>query len=449
MYRYCLFASILTIFLASSTTLSAQQTMTLQECISYAKQNNPRIKRAEVGIRQADLFLRQAELSRWPNLNASTNYGLGFGRAANADGVTVNAQTTQSQSMSINAGVVLWNGGRTNRTIEREELSLKWAELNMEGSADQVVLDVSANYLNVLLALEEQKRASEQVQISIADLERSQVLADAGTIPEGNLRELEAQIATDSLVLIQADNGVSLAYLGLRLAMQADENTEININIPTEDQIDAMLMEEDWDANEIFRWAAKNLPQYAALDIGLRAAEQDIHVNRAALYPTLSAGAGLSTNWFTLANDSLDIFPSYGTQIDNNFGQSIGLSLNIPIWNNNTARANIDFAEMELETQEYLAKESFNELRQLIEQAIADARASASQYRSTLRLVEARENALDFAEKRYTSGQGISFEFNSARNALAQAESQLLSAKYNYIFAKLTLEFYQGRPLEF
>jgi outer membrane protein len=40
-------------------------------------------------------------------------------------------------------------------------------------------------------------------------------------------------------------------------------------------------------------------------------------------------------------------------------------------------------------------------------------------------------------------------DYNTAKNKMAKAQSDLLQAKYEYVFKAKVLDFYQGKPLKF
>jgi len=424
----------------------SQSVWTLEQCLDYALENNLDVRLAGIGVEQADITLQQRRLNRLPNVTGSGYYGLAFGRFTNPDNLTIDASRSQSNSFSLNGNLPIFQGFGLVRSIRSAEDQRGLAETDQKAAEDQVRINVLQAYLQVLLALEDERRREVQIEVSRDNLSNSKRLAQAGVIPEGNLRELEAQVATDELGVIQAANNIVLAYLQLQLVMQAEEGVDFVVQVPDPAAMDALLAAEDWDASAIYRYAAGTLPAVTRNLMAEQLAQDNIELARSDLYPSLGLTGGASTSWFT-EKAVADFLPSYGDQLDNNFGQFVGIGLNVPIFTNGLVRANIRNAELLLDQQKISSERDLNTLRQTIEQSVADAKAAASSYQAASKVVEARKLALDFAQKRFEAGQAPSFELNNARNLLIAAEADLLTAKYNYLLASKVLDFYQGRPL--
>lgn len=441
----------------STASLSAQtgapdqsaEAWDLKRCIDYALEHSLSVELGEIGMEQANVDLRQSRLAQYPNISANSSYGIGFGRATNQDNQIISASRTQSANLSLNGGMTLYSGGVIRNGIRLSESAAELAKMDRDAAQNGVMLDVAQAYIGVLLAEEDLNRLQAQISVSQQNLANSQKLADAGVIPEGNLRDLEAQIASDEFALVNAQNGVAIAYLSLRLAMMVEQGTIFRVAQPDEGMMDALLVEQDYNTEQIFQYAAKNLPSYAGNALNERIAELGINIARAGFFPTLGLGGGASTQWFTINGAAGDFIPPLGTQLDNNFGQNVGLNLNIPIFSNGSNKAAVRGAELDLQRTKVANAQELNTLRQLVQQAVADAQNNAATYRSARKLLEARVLAADFAQKRFEAGQAPALDLNNARNLVIQAQASLLQAKYNYLLAVKVLDFYQGRPLHF
>ncbi len=460
MYRKLLFFTLLVSGLAFATSAQSignaevpamessenEPVWSLEKCLNYALEHNLDVRLAGIGVEQADVTLQQRRLNRLPNVTGNAYYGLAFGRFTNPDNLTIDASRSQSNSFGLNGNLPIFQGFGLMRSIRSAIDQRGLAETDQKAAEDQVRINVLQAYLQVLLALEDERRREVQIEVSRDNLSNSARLAKAGVIPEGNLRELEAQVATDELGVIQASNNIVLAYLQLRLVMQAGEEADFVVQGPDPAATDALLAVEDWDASAIYRYASGTLPAVTRNLMAEQLAKDNIDLARSDLYPSLGLSGGASTSWFT-EKAVADFLPSYSNQLDDNFGQFVGLGLNVPIFTNGLVRANIRNAELLLDQQKISSERDLNTLRQTIEQSVADAKAAASSYQASSKVVEARKLALEFAQKRFEAGQAPSFELNNARNLLIAAEADLLTAKYNYLLASKVLDFYQGRPL--
>jgi outer membrane protein len=437
----------LAVLAAWAFPLRAQENWSLDRCIQYALEHNLDVQLAGVGVDQADLNLQQSRLARLPNLNANASYGLAWGRFTNPDNLTIDATRSQSNQYSLNSTMPVFQGFGISRSIRLSQDQRGLAEMDRKAAEDQVRLNVLSAYVQVLLAGEDLRSRELQVELSRDNLSNSRRLVEAGSLPEGNLRELEAQLATEELGILQADNNLILALLQLRLVMQADPDVEFSVSTPAEGSLEALPPAESWSAGEIYRYAERNLPSLVRNDLAEQVAQDNIQLARSGLYPSIGLSGGASTSWFT-EKALADFLPEYGTQLDNNFGQFVGVGLTIPVFNNGQVRNSIRSAELNLEQQRLSAERERNALRQTIEQAVAEARAAASRYEATRKVAEARQLALDFAQKRFDAGQAPVFELTNARNLFLSAQADLLGARYGYLLAAKTLDFYRGVPLD-
>jgi outer membrane protein len=139
----------------------------------------------------------------------------------------------------------------------------------------------------------------------------------------------------------------------------------------------------------------------------------------------------------------------YRDQLQDNIFRSLSLSLSIPLFNGLQARAGVRRSVVNHRIAEISAKQTQQTLRQNVETAYNDAFAASKSYNSSLRQVSAREEAFRMTKQRFDIGAATYVEYQVAENDLFQAKSDLSRAKYNFIFRKKLLDFYQGKPLGF
>jgi outer membrane protein len=141
--------------------------------------------------------------------------------------------------------------------------------------------------------------------------------------------------------------------------------------------------------------------------------------------------------------------PGLTDQYQDNRGRNIGLTLTIPVFNGLQARSNMQRAAINKELADVTLIETKNQLRQIVETAYNNAQASIKTYQSTDKQVKARDEAFRMTKQRYNLGALNFTDYQVAENNLFQAQSDLLRAKYDFIFRKKILDFYQGLPLGF
>jgi outer membrane protein len=140
-------------------------------------------------------------------------------------------------------------------------------------------------------------------------------------------------------------------------------------------------------------------------------------------------------------------FP-YFSQLNQNFRQSIGLGVTVPIFNGGILRTNWKRAKLNVEQAELAQEQNSFVLKQDIYTAYNDAVAAMQKFNASRKAVQTAQKAYDFAVKRYEVGLLSTYELITTQTALAQAKSNLLAAQYDYVFKMKLLEFYKGQGLK-
>jgi outer membrane protein len=134
-------------------------------------------------------------------------------------------------------------------------------------------------------------------------------------------------------------------------------------------------------------------------------------------------------------------------QLNRNFGQSVGLSINIPIFNQYTTRTQWQRAKIAITQNELVDEQEKVNLKNNIYNAYQNAFASYQKYNASVRTVEASQKAFDFSKKRYDIGLLGTLDFIITQGNLFRARVEELSNRYDYIFQMKVLEFYKGQGL--
>lgn len=444
--------ALLFVVLFVSVNSWAQEEWSLERCINYALENNIQIKQSALQAESARLDKVQSLAQMFPNLNASTGFNFNFGR--NIDPGTnqfVNEQV-RSNNWRVGSNVTLFNGLRLLNTFKQSQLDQLAAEYNLQGLANDVSMNIATAFMQVMFNEELLLVAQEQLDVTQEQLERTKKLVDAGSLPKGNLYDVEAQFATSELQVINAENALSAAVLALKqmLNLPASEPFRIarpDTDIPLEDLGNRTV-------GTVYDNALNHWPQIKAREKDLESALKGERIAFATYTPTLSANGSVST-FYSSAYEDFDIttFEStpvpYREQLDRNLSESVGFSLNVPIFNGLQSRTAVKKARLGRINAELQLQDQKNQLYSSVQQAYNDATAAKRQFDASNKSVNATQQAFEYAEQRYEVGMMNSLEFNTASNNLVRVKSELLRAKYDYIFKMKILDFYQGNPITF
>lgn len=457
-------------------------TWTLERCIRYAQENNLTIQQSNLAVKQSELTLQNSEREYYPNVNGSLSYGFNVGRSIDPTTNGFVNNSIHTNGISVSTGALIYSGGRIQNTIEQNKYNIQAAKKDLEQSKNTIGLQVAQAYLQILLA-EEQLANTQINKKQLEDqLAQTNKLIKAGSLPANNRFDIEAQIATTEQTLVANQNTLDISYLNLKLLLQLEANTPFSIekpevDLPSAAELDVIVFDEMYKVSE------QNQPNIAAGELRRQSAEKGVEIAESALYPTVSVGGGLSTNYSSFSRDftnptvvqtgsdtanttvilngisttigivqpTLEVeYPRLGyfNQFSQNLSGFIGLTANIPIYNRGQTKIAIEQAKLNVLNTQYQNRILRQNLKSDIQLALADAKAAAKQLDAAQKSITAQEAAFQNTEKRYQLGTANSFEYNTARNNLESAKTMFVLAKYDYIFKLKILDFYQGKPIQ-
>lgn len=462
----------------------AQEKWSLQKCVDYALQNNISIKQSEIQSQISAINYRQSKLSKIPSANLSNNDGFRFGKSQNPSTGILENQNYFSVGLNFQSSVEIFNWFSKKNTILANEWSMMASKASVEKLKNDIALTVANGYLQVLLANEQADIARVQVQQTSAQLEIVKKQVNAGVLPELNEVEVRAQLANDSANLISAIGNVTQAKYLLKANMNLDAATPMELETPPIDQIPVEPIA-DLQPDLVYAMAVQNLPQQRVSKYNINAARKNALAAKGAMYPTISAYGSLGTNYgyfrtpryeqvmtgyapsgLVVPNGTggfIDVQkPLYtiggkngyitsdplGTQFSNNFGQQVGISLNIPIFNGWQSRANYERSKLNVRNLEYQKELGDATLKQDIYQAYDAAMVALEKFTSSRKAVDAAQMTYDFSTKRYNVGMLSTLEQITNQNNLFKAKLQYVLNRFDYVFKMKVLEFYKGQGIK-
>ncbi|QKG81004.1 TolC family protein [Tenuifilum thalassicum] len=442
---------ILSIVLLSfiiSTAAYSQEPWTLERCIDYALSNNIQVKQQELAVKSNEVNLLQSKMDALPTLNITGNHSYSFGLVTNFLTNTKEALNTQATSFSISTSVPIYNGFQLTNTRKQSKFNLEASVADVEKVKNNIALSVASLYLQILYQEELVELAKKQVEQSRMQLNRTKVLVEAGSLPEGNLYEVEALLASDELQLVNSQNQLTLSYLNLAQLLELKNPEGFKIAKPIIPAIDSLTLSKE-TPEQIFTISDSIMPEIKSAKLRLQSSEIGVKIAKGSLYPRLSLGANYNTGAQYRILDNYDFSGDpFSTQIKNNASKSIGLSLSIPIFNGLSARSRVTSAKINLLNSKLALDNERNTLFKSIQQAYTDALAAEKKLIASEKNKTASEESFRYTENKFNLGLVTALDYTTAKNKLAKAETELLQAKYELIFKVKILEFYKGLPLK-
>jgi outer membrane protein len=449
---------------------------TLQQCIEYALKNNIQIKQNMLNEHLAGITLLQSKAQLLPNLNGNISNSYNNGRKVDPfTNQFVTGDWIQSQNFSLNASVTLIGGFQTLNSIRQNKYTLLANEQDVLKMQNDISLNIASAYLQILFAQELLATTQGQAEITRLQVERTQKLVEAGNLPKGNLLDIQAQLASEEVNVISAENNLSLSSLNLVQMLNLDTVQNLSIVKPEIVMPSELAMINASD--QIYESALTRQPEIKGAEFRLRSAEKGIAIARGKLYPQLSLTAfygsgysdaskrivtpavfqGYTPNGDVTSSGDLILSPllsspvyetsPFKNQVDNNLNRSIGFYLTVPIFNNLQTHVSVTRAKINKENTELSLQLQKDNLRKMIQQACNDAFSSLKKYQASQKSLNAMEESFKYMDQKYTLGAVTATDFNDAKNKLIKAKSDLLQAKYDYVFKLKVLDFYQGKQI--
>ncbi|HZX61754.1 MAG TPA: TolC family protein [Bacteroidales bacterium] len=422
---------------------------TFQQCLDTAIQRNISLNQSRLNTDLSRITLEQSKANRFPNLNASARDGISFGRSVNPTTNQYVERTTNSSSFGVNTGVDLFNGFQITRTILQNKMNLDAVKTDVENVRNQVTLNITTAYLQLLFQYEILKSAKNQTEATTIQVDRTQKMVNAGKVPESNLFTIRSQQATDNLAVVNAQGQLDLAKVTLEQLMEIPVTDSFEVKIP--DLVEPSLLLNQTN-QEIYNKALTVQPQIAGASIRTNSALLGIKISEGARYPSLSLSGSVNSNYSvtsrTGSNSSVKDSPFF-PQLWTNLGESIGLNLYIPIYSNRQLKSNIERAKINALSVQLDEQNTRLQLRKTIEQSYTDLRNSIKKYEAVKEQISAAELSYQNMERKYNVGMSTAIDYLIEKNNYFQAQSNGIQAKYDYIFKSKILDFYQGKPIQF
>ena len=450
------------------------QPWSLQQCIVYAQVHNISVQQQQLNVEMSQANLRLSQGNMLPSVNGFASHTYNNGRTVDRFTNTFANSTVLSENFYLSSSVTLFSGLQNVNSVEQNKYSIQANRFQVQQTQYDIGMNVASAYLNVLYAKEQLDVAQQQVDLTQAQVDRMQKLYDAGAQAKGALLDLQSQLATEEVTLVSAQNTVNISYLNLTQLMNLDSTSGFqivkpNLVIPAQNILNTT-------PEQIYQIAVSTMPGVKKAQMDYKSADKGVAIAYGAISPQItlqgSLGTGYSGASKTLqnstyaGNDTIGIttagdyvlYPRFdntytttpfGNQFNNNVNKSVGIQINIPIFNHFQTNTSITKAKIQRENAQLSIDLSQQQLFKNIQQAYADAQAAFLKYQASQKAVDASQESFKYMEDKFNVGAANSIDYNNEKTKLEKAQSDLIQAKYDYVFRMKVLDYYQGIPLTF
>jgi outer membrane protein len=434
-----------------ATSLFAQKKWTLEECITYALQNNIQIKREFLQTQKSKDDKLSAYMSFAPSLGASFSHNIQIGRSfsTNIGEFVTNPQVGSGGiggTFDLFQGLTKWN------YLAQTKFDLLASLEGVEELKRNVSLNIAAKYLEVLYASENYNLALNRVDVSDQQAESSLQQYELGKISNGDYLQIKSQAIAEKVQLTSARNTLDMSKLELAqmLELQTVEGFEIftdNIIIQT-DTVKLGL-------KQYYDEALTTMPSIKRASYNKKSADKRYLIALGNSLPTISIGYQMSSYYSdqaTIRDTSGNIirkYPGYSylDQSRDNIRKYLSFDVSIPIFGKLQNYVRISKAKIDKLDASFAVEQEEKNLLKGVQQAYADARGEFFRYKSMMESEASYKEIFEMNKEKFNLGMVNAVEYGLARNNHIKSQGDLLHAKYSYLLKLKILDFYRGVPI--
>jgi outer membrane protein len=458
----------------SASFAAAQNTLTLQQAVETGIKNNIDVLQSGLQMERSGVALKQSRENMLPNLNASADHGINYGRSIDPFTNSFINQKVGFASYGASSNIVLFRGLSIQNQVKSDKLGYEASKLEWQQAKDNLTINIILAYLQVLSAGDVLKQAQEQDTVTKKQVERLGILNQAGAILPSDYYDLKGQLANDQIVITDDRAALETARLSLSQLLNIPYSKDLEVErIPEEN----FNLEYTGTPDQIYETALKQFAEVKAATLRTKSAEKNISAIKGQLYPTLSFGGNINTNYSSVAtrdyllntteapsSSYVDVAGSqypviikqsnfdsrkinYGDQLSNNLFYTIDLGLSIPLFNAGRVRNQVKLAKIDFKSSQLTEKNTKTMLQQSIEQAYVNLTSASEKYKLLQDQVSAFEQSFRTVEIRFNAGAVTSVDYLIAKNNLDRARGNLIIAKYDFLLREKVLDYYGGKAL--
>ncbi len=412
---------------------------TLQDCIAYAIDNNISVLNARLTLENAEIDYRQSKSERLPNLFGNASQSMTNGSSIDPITSDFVSEQIHSTSLGLNTNVPLYQGGELNHRIKQNRLLADQNSLYVKEAENNIILSIAEAYLQALYGHEALKVAENNLMVSEKEMETAKIRYESGSTAKKDYSDAIAQKATNKYNLIAAQKDYDLQLLTLKQMLELGPETNFQIENPDTSYNGVYPIE---DKMIIYEAALGTLPELDASRMDIDISEKDLDIAKSGYLPSLSLSGSLGTGYTSTRE------LSFSDQFDVNFNQRIGLSLNVPIFNRNQTKAQVQKAQINIEKSKLNYRTEEKELYKKIETAWQNSIASQEQLLAAQAASDAAKASYELAKKQYDLGALSTTDLVVSQNTYTNAQQNYLQSKYLSILYAQLLQFYQGKEIK-
>lgn len=446
-----------------------QKSYSLEECIALALENNLDLESANLRANSAKINHQQSKANLLPSINGSFNIGVNDGRSI--DPFTndfINQELTFS-NMGLSLDATIFNGFRLLNTAKQNSLNRKASEQEAEAAKQDLVLNVTLAYLQVLNAKAVLELTKARYEATKGQLKIQEDFYKNESGNPADYADILGQMANDETSILVSESNFNNAKLSLSRLLNLQDGVKVDAET-------LMLDFEKYSlsSDEVYKEALQNLATFKARELRIEAAKKGVSVAKSQFTPEISVFGGVNTNYssaaetfnssgtsivetgdfVTVSGQDYQVMTeqtsfsaesiSYRDQLDNNLNTVVGVAVNVPLFNGFRAKNNVALEKIRLEESILELERTHLDIKSTIAQVYFDMEAVYNRYQSLLKQVYAYQESYRINEIRFNNGVSNFLNYVTSKNNLDNAKINLANAKFEYLLRVKVLDYYRG-----
>lgn len=460
------------VFISCAILVSAQNKLSLKQAIETGITNNLTVNQSDLAMQKADIAMKQSKANMLPTLNGSANYGANQGRSIDPFTNAFINQDVSYSAYGANSTVLLFQGSSLHNQIKSNELGYQASKMELQQAKDNLTINIILAYLQILSAEDILKSSLEQKAVTDSQVNRLAILNQSGDIAPKQYFDLKGQLANEEISIVNNQAALETAKLTLAQLLNIPYDKNLEVERLPEESFNILY---DDTPDKIYQTALQQFAQIKSVRLRTQSAQKNIRAIQGQLYPSLSLGGYLSTNYSSVATQSFFVNSTevsssdyvvvngtqapvmttqdnydtkkitYGNQLSNNLYTTVNLGLTVPLFNGWQVKNKIKLAKIDLKNTELVEQNTKIVLQQSIEQAYVNLTSSSNKYKLLLDQVNSFTESFREAAIIFKAGNSTSDDYLIAKNNMDAAMINLIIEKYDFVLRTKILDYYQGK----
>ena len=425
----------------SDSLMTKPAAWTLEDCIRWAKQENISVKRGRVSVEQQRIAIEDARGNRLPTVSFSTSQGVSYqpfranSLSVNGSQVTTNVHKAgYNGNYGLSASMPLYDGGQTTNNIKLQELNTQIAELAVHQTLLSIEENITKLYVQILYAQESLKMDDEQIALAQQQLDRAKALFKAGMLNKADVSQMESQLANDQYQKVADETSLADYKLQLKQLMELDGDYDLVLADPV---LASEVLAPLPSKVDVYQSALTYRPEIRSSQLAIDRSDLDVKIAEAQGKPSINANAGINTSNNTGGGNMF-------TQLKDQWNNSLGVSLNLPVWDHGKTKNAVARAKLERETAELDLIDTQKALWKTIENYWLQAYSSQQRYIAAKAKADAARTSYELTSEQFRLGLKNIIELTTDKTTYSASQQQMLQAKYMALLNIAMLHYYQN-----